>query len=104
MIAGLILMTPDWLPSLVLGLVVMTFGFFGAHAIASGWAPALVARDKAQASSLYLLLYYVGGGVAGATGGVFWASHGWTGVALFSGLMMLGVLVGAVVLSRVSRQ
>ena len=104
MIAGLVMMTPDSLVMLVAGLVVMTFGFFGAHAIASGWAPALVDRDKAQASSLYLLFYYVGGGVAGAWGGVFWASHAWTGVALFAGAMMLGVLAGAVVLSRVSRQ
>lgn len=103
MIAGLALMTPDWLPSLILGLVVMTFGFFGAHAIASGWAPALVERDKAQASSLYLLFYYVGGGVAGTAGGVFWSSHAWPGVALFAGLMMVGTLGAALVLSRVSR-
>ncbi len=102
--AGLVLMTPDSLPVMVAGLIVLTFGFFGAHAIASGWAPAMVAQDKAQASSLYLLFYYVGGGVAGTLGGVFWASHGWTGVALFSGAMMLGLLAVAFALSRIARQ
>lgn len=102
MTLGLVLMTPDSLPMLVIGLVVLTFGFFGAHSIASGWAPALVEKDKAQASSLYLLFYYIGGGAAGTAGGLFWASHGWTGVALFSGVMMAGTIVIALLLWRIA--
>jgi len=102
MTLGLALMTPDSLPMLVIGLLVLTFGFFGAHAIASGWAPTLVEKDKAQASSLYLLFYYVGGGAAGTAGGVFWASHAWPGVALFSGAMMLGAIVIALLLWRMA--
>jgi YNFM family putative membrane transporter len=100
MTVGLLLMTPDSLVAMLVGLGVLTFGFFGAHAVASGWAGALVARDKAQASSLYLLCYYVGGGVAGTVGGLFWASHGWPGVALFAGVMMLGTLALAALLWR----
>ena len=102
MTLGLLLMTPDSLPMLVIGLVVLTFGFFGAHSIASGWAPALVEKDKAQASSLYLLFYYIGGGAAGTAGGLFWAAHGWTGVALFSGAMMAGTIVIALLLWRIA--
>ncbi|MBX9760829.1 MAG: MFS transporter [Beijerinckiaceae bacterium] len=102
MTLGLLLMTPDSLPMIVIGLVVLTFGFFGAHSIASGWAPALVEKDKAQASSLYLLFYYIGGGAAGTAGGLFWASHGWTGVALFSGAMMAGTIVIALLLWRIA--
>jgi YNFM family putative membrane transporter len=100
MIAGLILMTPDYLVSIVIGLAIMTFGFFGAHAICSGYAPALAEQDKAQASSLYLLFYYVGGGIAGSAGGLFWSSAGWPGVALFSGLLMTGTLIAGVLLAR----
>jgi YNFM family putative membrane transporter len=102
MIAGLVLMAPDNLITLTIGLAVMTFGFFGAHAISSGWAPALTDRDKAQSSSLYLLLYYIGGGVAGSYGGVFWSSHGWTGIELFAGGLMAATLVAALTLWRVS--
>lgn len=103
MICGLALMFPDSLAFLIAGLLVMTFGFFGAHAIASSWAPAMVAQDKAQASSLYLLSYYVGGAVAGTAGGLFWDSHGWLGVSAFSGAMMLGILGVAIALTRMNR-
>ena len=102
MIAGLVIMTPDNVVTLTIGLAILTFGFFGAHAISSGWAPALTDSDKAQSSSLYLLLYYIGGGVAGSYGGVFWASHGWPGVAAFAGSLMAATLVAALALWRVS--
>ena len=49
--AGLAIMTPDSYWAIALGLAVMTYGFFGAHSICSGWAPALARQDKAQASS-----------------------------------------------------
>jgi YNFM family putative membrane transporter len=99
---GLLLMTPDWLPAILLGVVILTFGFFGAHAIASSWAAALAPSDKAQASSLYLLFYYVGGGAAGTMGGFFWSAGAWTGVALFSGAMMLGTIMIALMLWRIA--
>ena len=102
MLTGLAMMTPDSLPMIGAGLALMTFTFFGAHAICAGWAPAAASADKAQASSLYLLLYYIGGGVAGSVGGIFWASHRWDGVALFSAIIMTGVLVVALALSRTS--
>ena len=102
MLMGLAMMTPDSLIMIGAGLALMTFSFFGAHAICAGWAPAAAAADKAQASSLYLLLYYIGGGVAGSAGGIFWASHRWDGVALFSAIIMAGVLVVALALSRTS--
>ena len=103
MICGLALMFPDSIAFLIAGLLVMTFGFFGAHAIASSWAPAMVAQDKAQASSLYLLSYYVGGAVAGTAGGLFWDSHGWLGVSAISGAMMLCILGVAIALTRMNR-
>jgi YNFM family putative membrane transporter len=103
MIFGLALTIPDRLGFVIAGLLVMTFGFFGAHAIASSWAPAMVAQDKAQASSLYLLSYYVGGGVAGTAGGLFWDSYGWLGVSAFSGAMMLCILGVAIALTRMNR-
>ena len=102
-IAGLLLLAPDSLVTLVLGLALVTFGFFGAHAIASGWAPALAEGQKAQASSLYLLVYYIGGGVAGTLGGYFWEGWGWPGVVVFSGAMMLVTFLLAVQMWRVAK-
>ena len=104
MLGGLALMTPDSLISIGAGIILLTFSFFGAHSICSGWAPAATPTDKAQASSLYLLLYYIGGGIAGSVGGVFWASGGWNGVALFCGAMMLGTLAVAIALTRTERR
>ena len=102
MLAGLVILVPDNIWTLALGLAVLAFGFFGAHSISSGWAPALAARDKAQASSLYLLLYYIGGGVAGSIGGVFWSAHGWNGVTAFSAVMMLATLAVVLLLARIA--
>jgi YNFM family putative membrane transporter len=38
---------------------------------------------KAQATALYLFFYYLGGAIAGAAGGLFYADDGWNGVAAF---------------------
>jgi MFS transporter, YNFM family, putative membrane transport protein len=70
-------------PSLLLkivGLALFTFGFFGGHAIASGWVGQLAPSYRAQASSLYLLFYYAGSSIVGSAGGLFWSAYGWLGV------------------------
>ncbi len=100
---ALAMMMPDSLISITCGLALLTFSFFGAHAICSGWAPAATPHSKAQASSLYLLLYYVGGGVAGSVGGIFWAWQGWVGVAMFCGTLMLGILSVGIALNRTAQ-
>ena len=64
----------------ILGIAIFTFGFFGGHAIASGWVGRRATHDKAQASSLYLFFYYVGSSIGGTAGGIFWSNFGWGGV------------------------
>lgn len=64
----------------ILGIAIFTFGFFGSHAIASGWVGRHATHDKAQASSLYLFFYYVGSSIGGTSGGIFWSKFGWGGV------------------------
>jgi YNFM family putative membrane transporter len=63
-----------------LGLVVFAFGFFAGHSVASGWVNKRADANKAQASSLYLLFYYLGSSVVGSVGGLFWSRFGWPGV------------------------
>ncbi|WP_243042313.1 MFS transporter [Dyella sedimenti] len=89
---GLTVLRP--LPLIVLGIVAITFGFFGGHSIASSWVGRRAGHAKAQASSMYLFSYYMGSSLAGAGGGLFYASHGWNGVAVFvTALIVAGLLV-----------
>jgi YNFM family putative membrane transporter len=74
---------------IILGVIVVTFGFFGAHSIASSWVGARARHSKAQASSLYLFFYYLGSSVVGTTGGVFMQHFGWTGVTVMTGTLIL---------------
>ncbi|HWU74887.1 MAG TPA: MFS transporter [Rhodanobacter sp.] len=100
MLAGvaLTMLQPLWL--VMLGIVAITFGFFGGHSIVSSWVGRRAGAAKAQAASVYLFCYYMGSSIAGASGGLFYASHGWNGVALFVGALALAGLVIALWLFR----
>jgi YNFM family putative membrane transporter len=93
MLAGVALTMCRPLPLIMLGIVAVTFGFFGGHSIVSSWVGRRAGAAKAQASSVYLFCYYMGSSVAGASGGLFYASHGWNGVALFVGALVLAGLL-----------
>ena len=92
MLAGALLTLAQPLVLIVVGLVVMTAGLFGAHAIASGWAGVQATQDRAQATSLYNLWYYVGSSVFGYVGGMFFVAGGWP--ALIGMVTALVVLAG----------
>ncbi len=60
------------------GLVLFTGGFFGAHAVASGWVPVVADPDhRAQASSLYYFGYYAGSSLFGWVLGVVFGAADW---------------------------
>ncbi|MXR32466.1 MFS transporter [Pseudomonas sp. PICF6] len=100
MLAGLALTmtTPLWL--VILGMLVFTFGFFGAHSVASSWIGRRATKAKGQASSLYLFSYYAGSSVAGTAGGLAWHLGGWNGVSLFIGGLLVVALLVAVKLAK----
>ncbi|MDN5925123.1 MAG: MFS transporter, partial [Xanthomonadales bacterium] len=77
MLLGVVLSVASSLALVLLGLAVLTFGFFGAHSIVSSWIGRRAGTLKAHASSMYLFCYYMGSSIAGVYGGVFFASHGW---------------------------
>jgi YNFM family putative membrane transporter len=80
----------------ILGVAVVTFGFFGGHSVASSWVGLRAREAKAQAAALYLFFYYLGSSVAGSAGGVFWDHAGWKGVAAFVAVLLLIALSIAV--------
>jgi YNFM family putative membrane transporter len=84
----------------IAGLVIVTFGFFAAHAIASAWIGRRALKGKAQASSLYLFCCYSGASVLGSTGGWLWSAWNWGGVVALVGAGMLVALAGSLWLSR----
>jgi MFS transporter, YNFM family, putative membrane transport protein len=94
MITGVLITLCANLFLVLVGLVVTTVGFFGAHAIATGWAGRAATAGKAQASSLYNLFYYAGSSVVGWFGGIALEHAGWTGVAL-TVLILAGVAAAA---------
>jgi predicted MFS family arabinose efflux permease len=94
MVAGIAITLSDNVIAVLVGLVVATAGFFGAHSIASGWTGQSAPTGKAQASSLYNLFYYGGSSVVGWFGGVAFDGGGWTAVAVT--ILVLAVAAAAV--------
>ncbi|MGV8855804.1 MAG: MFS transporter [Devosia sp.] len=85
MLGGLALTLLSSLWTIVLGMAIMTFAFFGAHSIASAWVARRSQDARAQGSAIYLLAYYAGSSVLGTLGGYGWGHWGWPGVVGFSG-------------------
>lgn len=100
--AGLALTLPDHLALVVVGLLVLTAGFFGAHSVASGWAPVVGRRHPSQASALYVCSYYVGSSIFGALVGLSWRGGAWPATAASVGaLVVVGLVASLVVVTRV---
>ncbi len=94
MLIGLLLTAFSQLPLIISGIVVITVGFFGVHAVASSWVGVMAGKARAQASSLYLLFYYLGSSVSGTGGGFFFSTWDWGGVVwLGTGLIALAFIL-----------
>lgn len=100
MMAGIGLTALPWLPAIILGMAVMTFGFFGAHSVASAWVGGAARQAKAQASSLYLFAYYLGSSIVGSVAGIAWSGLGWPGVAALVAILAATALAIALRLAR----
>ncbi len=83
MLAGILITVASPLWAVILGVGVVTAGFFGSHAVASSWIGRRAFANRGQATAFYLLFYYFGSSLAGTAGGIAWSYFGWNGVALF---------------------
>ncbi len=102
MAAGVVLTLAAPLLAVIAGIAVLTFGFFVAHAVASGWVGQLALQSKGHASSLYLLAYYLGSSVLGSAGGWFWEHGRWPALVAFSLVLLRGALALALRLRRLA--
>jgi len=96
-LVGVLLTLTGSLPVIVLGVAVLTAGFFAVHGVASGWVPTRAHAGgvaAGQAASLYLFAYYLGSSVFGSLTGQAWSLAGWSGVVGLAGglLVVTGLL------------
>ncbi|MFD8487768.1 MFS transporter [Streptomyces sp. NPDC059712] len=91
--AGLLLSLAPSLPLVLLGLVLITAGFFAGHAVASSAVGKTAQHGRAQASALYQSAYYVGSSAGSTVGAVAFHSGGWAGTVGVGVLAVLGVVV-----------
>ncbi|MFD9221151.1 MFS transporter [Streptomyces sp. NPDC060064] len=101
--AGLLLSLADSLPAVLLGLVLITAGFFAGHAVASSSVSRTAKTGRAQASALYQSAYYLGSSAGGTLGAVAFHSGGWAGTVLLGLLAVLGVVSITLYGTRVAR-
>jgi YNFM family putative membrane transporter len=93
LLGGVALTATTPLSGIVLGIGVVTVGYFGAHSVASSWVGRRGGSARAQAAAFYLFFLYVGSSVLGSAGGVAWSRAGWPGVALFTGVLVVIALL-----------
>jgi len=99
LLAGIELTRAQSVALIVLGVAVVTIGFFGAHAICSSWVTRRAIVAKAQAASLYLFFYYMGSSILGSLSGMAYQRGGWSGVADLQTALQLVALAIALRLS-----
>ncbi|WP_210578057.1 MFS transporter [Streptomyces sp. GESEQ-4] len=103
---GLLLSIADSLPLVLLGLVLITAGFFAGHAVASSAVSKTATTGRAQASALYQSAYYIGSSAGSTAGAVAFHAGGWAGTVGVGLLAVLGVVTitvfGSVAAARVT--
>jgi YNFM family putative membrane transporter len=81
----------------ILGVTLVAFGFFAGHSVASGWTGFIASKNqKGQASSYYLLFYYLGSSLLGWAGGIFLRPFGWNGIAFYVCILLIAAFLVSV--------
>ena len=101
--AGLLLSLGGTLPMVLLGLVLITAGFFAGHAVASSAVGKTATVGRAQASALYQSAYYVGSSVGSTVGAVAFHAGGWAGTVAVGLVAVTGVAVITLAGTRAAR-
>jgi MFS transporter, YNFM family, putative membrane transport protein len=74
---GVLITISTHIVPIAIGFVLLTAGWFAAHAAASAWVN-VAAPDKGPASGIYSGAYYAGACVGGTVGTAVYAAWGWT--------------------------
>jgi len=94
---GLAVSLADWLPSLIVGLALVTLANWSGVTAAQLGVAAATEVDRGAASAVYFSLYYLTGAVGGYVPGLAWERWHWNGVAA-TGFAALAVAAIALLL------
>lgn len=90
----LIILVPSVI-AIVIGLIGVCMGFFMTHAAAVGALNKKLSSGHGRANAMYVLFYYVGGGLGITTAGIAYKQGGWTVMILLSmTLLIIPVVTG----------
>ncbi|MGJ4179833.1 MFS transporter [Corynebacterium macclintockiae] len=98
-LVGLFLAFIPTVPTTLAAVLLFTATFFPAHSISSAWVGEVARRDRAEASSIYILSYYLGSSIIGWVSGYFFA-HSWGLLVAWLILLTLIALVTALAAMR----
>ncbi|MDT7840843.1 MFS transporter [Streptomyces justiciae] len=101
--AGLVLSLADSLVLVLLGLVLITGGFFAGHAVASSAVSKTATEGRAQASALYQSAYYIGSSAGSTVGALAFHAGGWAGTVGVGLLAVFGVVTITLLGTRAAR-
>ncbi|MEW2519639.1 MFS transporter [Actinacidiphila alni] len=99
---GLLLTLAGSLTLILVGLVLVTAGFFTGHSVASGAVSRATSAGRAQASALYLTAYYIGNSLGGTFGAAAFHAAGW-GATVVLALVAVGAAGAVALRAGVSR-
>ncbi|MFI8530588.1 MFS transporter [Streptomyces aquilus] len=100
---GLVLSLADSLVLVLLGLVLITGGFFAGHAVASSAVSKTATEGRAQASALYQSAYYIGSSAGSTVGALAFHAGGWAGTVGVGLLAVFGVVTITLLGTRAAR-
>ncbi|MFI6344465.1 MFS transporter [Streptomyces sp. NPDC050560] len=89
---GLLVTLVASLPLVLLGLVLITAGFFLGHAVASSAVSHTAQHGRAQASGIYQSMYYIGSSAGSALGATAFHGSGWPGTVALGLVAVFGAL------------
>ncbi len=92
---GVAVAVPNWLPSIVVGLALITAGMFTVVTAAPIGVGGAQGVRPGAASALYYSVYYTAGALGAFLPGLAWQSGGWGGVSLVVGTALTVAAVGA---------
>ncbi|MCL1838483.1 MAG: MFS transporter [Propionibacteriaceae bacterium] len=98
---GLAILQTTTVPTIMIGLAIGIISFVGIHALLTAWVVDRAQRQgsgTAQASSAYLLTFYLGSTVIGIVATHQWDVAGWNGVALLA-FILIGIAAVATLIN-----
>ncbi|MFT5881361.1 MAG: YNFM family putative membrane transporter [Moritella sp.] len=75
--SGLSIISIQTMPTILLGLMVLSAGAFFVHSLAYGYVGRTATKGKSTATALYLVIYYSGGSIGGFALIYCWQLGGW---------------------------